>query len=62
MKQLSRLLLPPTLPVQEEKEEIEKPSTFLVQQQQGKWENRATFWKKNKKKKNEKSEHLSDRR
>jgi hypothetical protein len=52
MKQLSRLLLPPTLPVQEEKEEMEKPSTFLVQKQQGKWGNRATFWKKNKKKKN----------
>jgi hypothetical protein len=61
MKQLSRLLLPPTLPVQEEKEEMEKPSTFLVQQQ-GKLENRATFWKKNKKKKNEKIEYLFDRR
>jgi hypothetical protein len=61
MKQLSRLLLPPTLHVQEEKEEMEKPSTFLVQQK-GKWENRATFWKKNKKKKNEKIEHLFDRR
>jgi hypothetical protein len=31
MKQLSRLLLPRTLPVQEEKEEMEKPGTFLVQ-------------------------------